>query len=117
MNFKDSQLQRCYDSNLLESGDSVSDCSSVRALIVTHDLFLMLEGAHSSRVHEVLAALLLPELRPELRRWYQRHGAQTDAAAVELREQLSQLAGEKLEQTDNLSRERESPPLKPKETI
>ena len=109
-NFKDSQLQRCYDSNLLESRDSVSDCSSVRALIVTHDLFLMLEGAHSSRVHEVLAALLLPELRAELRRWYQRHGAQTDAAAVELREQLSRLAGEKLEQIDNLSGERESSP-------
>jgi hypothetical protein len=106
MNFKDTQLQRCYDSNLLESGDSSSDCNSVRALIVTHDLFLMLEGAHSSRVHEVLAALLLPELRPELRRWYQRNDAQIDAAGLELREQLSQLAGEKLEQTDNPSRER-----------
>jgi hypothetical protein len=111
MNFKDAQLQRCYDSNLLGSDDSSSDCDSVRALIVTHDLFLMLEGAHSPRVHEVLAALLLPESRTELRRWYQRHGAQIDAAAVELREQLSQLAGEKLEQTDNLSRERESSPL------
>ena len=94
----------------MESGDCSADCSSVRALIVTHDLFLMLEGAHSSRVHEVLAALLLPELRAELRRWYQRHGAQTDAAAVELREQLSRLAGEKLEQIDNLCGERESSP-------
>ena len=110
MNFKDAQLQRCYDSNLLEPGDFASDCNSVRALIVTHDLFLMLEGAHSSRVHEVLASLLLPELRPELRRWYQRNGAQTDAAAVELRDQLSQLAGEKLQQTDNLSRERDPSP-------
>jgi hypothetical protein len=105
MNFEDTQLQRCYDSNLLKSGDSSSDCNSVRALIVTHDLFLMLEGAHSSRVHEVLAVLLVPELRPELRRWYQRHDAQIDTASVDLREQLSQLAGEKLEQTETPSRE------------
>ena len=110
MNFKDTQLQRCYDSNLLESGDSFSDCNCVRALIVAHDLFLMLEGTHSPRVHEVLAALLLPELRPELRRWYQQQDVQTDSATVELREQLNQLAGEKLEQTDNLSQEPEPSP-------
>jgi hypothetical protein len=110
MNFKDTQLQRCYDSNLLESGDSSSDCNSVRALIVTHDLFLMLEGAHSSRVHEALAALLLPELRSELRRWYQQQDVQTDSASVELREQLNQLAGERLEQTNNLCQESEPSP-------
>jgi len=117
MNFKDAQLQRCYDSNFLELDDSSGAPNPIRALIVAHDLFFLLEGAHSSRVHEAIASLLLPELRADLRRWYQRAGAQTDAAAVELREQLSQLAGEKLEQTDNLSRARESSPLKLKETI
>lgn len=110
VNFKDAQLQRCYDSNLLESGDSSEDRNPVRALIVAHDLFFLLEGAHSSRVHEAMASLLRPELRAELRKWYQREGAQTDAAAIELRNQLSQLAGEELEQTGNLSREREPSP-------
>jgi len=57
----------------------------------------MLEGQHSSRVHEVVDHLLLPELRAGLREWYQRPGAEKDSATVEFRTQLNQLAGEQLE--------------------
>ncbi len=97
MNFKDTQLQQCYDRNLVGAGDVSGDLCQVRALIATHDLFQMLEGAHSTRVHETVEHLLAARLRPELRRWYQRSGAETDSATVEFREQLSQLAGERLE--------------------
>ena len=49
VNFKDTQLQQCYDRNLLEAGDASGDLRQVRALIATHDLFQMLEGAHSTK--------------------------------------------------------------------
>lgn len=98
MNFNDPQLQKCYDSNLREAGNASEDLRQVRALVVTYNLFQMLEGAHSARVHETIEHLLSTPLRPELRRWYQRPGAETDFAAVEFRDQLSQLAGERLEQ-------------------
>jgi len=103
VNFKDTQLQKCYDSNLGEAGAASGDLRQVRALIATHDLFQMLEGAHSARVHETIEHLLSARMRPELRRWYQRSGAGTDSAAVEFRDQLSHLAGERLEITVEIS--------------
>ncbi|HKI68689.1 MAG TPA: hypothetical protein VKA67_03815 [Verrucomicrobiae bacterium] len=101
MNFTDPQLQKCYESNLAEAGSFPGEERQVRALIATHEVFLMFEGAHSSRVHETIEHLLLPGLRPELRRWYQRTDAEKDLSAVVLRDHLSQLAGEKLESTTN----------------
>ena len=97
MNFKDTQLQKCYDRNLGEAGDVSEDLCRVRALIATHDFYQMLEGTHSARVHETMEHLLSAQIRPALRRWYQRPGAGTDGATVEFRDQLSRLAGERLE--------------------
>lgn len=99
MNFRDAQLQKCYDSHLVGAGETTDGLCQVHALIATHDLFQMLEGSHSLRVHETIERLLSAELRPELRRWYQRPGAGTDLAAVELRNQLNSLVGEQLENT------------------
>jgi hypothetical protein len=97
MNFTDPQLQKCYESNFAEAGGFPDGLRQVRALIGVHDLFQMLEGPHSARVHETIWQLLLPKLRPGLRRWYRRSGADKDIAAVALRDHLSQLAGERLE--------------------
>jgi len=97
MNFKDTQLQECYDRNLAETNDSSEELRQVRALIATHDLFEMLEGIHSARVHETIERLLSPALRPGLLRWYQRSDARTDSLAVEFRDQLSDRAAERLE--------------------
>ena len=97
MNFTDPQLQKCYEKEFVEACDVSAKLRQVRALIAAHDLFQMLEGPHSSRVHETIWHLLLPKLRPGLRRWYQRAGAEIDPATVEFRDYLSQLAGEKLE--------------------
>ena len=69
----------------------------VCALIATHDLFQTLEGPHSVRVHETIEHLLSPGLRPVVREWYRRCGPELDRAAIEFRDLLSQLAGERLE--------------------
>jgi hypothetical protein len=97
MNFTDPLLQKCYESNFTQAGGFSSELSHVRALIAAHDLFQMLEGPHSPRVHETIEHLLLPGLRPVLRIWYQRSGAETNPAVVEFRDRLNQLAGERLE--------------------
>ena len=97
MNFTDPQLQKCYESNFTGAGGISDEVRQVRALIAVHDLFQMLEGPHSSRVHEAIEHLLLSGLRPELRRWYQRSGGDKDRSAVALRDHLSRLAGERFE--------------------
>src|SRR5216117_2343417 len=97
VNFTDSQLKYCYERNFAAVTDLSAELRQVCALIAAHDLFQMLEGPHSSRVHETLERLLLPGLRAGLRRWYQRSGGDKDPSAVALRDQLSRLAGEKLD--------------------
>jgi len=98
MNFTDPQLQKCYESNFVATDGSSSELRQVRALVAAHDLFRMLEGPHSSRVHETIWHLLLPKLRPGLRQWYQRSDVDKGPAADPLRDQLSLMAGEKLEE-------------------
>jgi len=95
--FTDVQLQKCYDQKFAEAKDSSELLRQVHALIGVYDWFQMLEGQHSSRVHEVIDQLLLPELRAGLREWYQRPGADTDSATIEFRTQLNRMTGEQLE--------------------
>jgi hypothetical protein len=103
VNFNDAQLQQCYGRYLVEAGDASGDLGQIRALIATHDFYKMVEGAHSARVHETIEHLLSAGMRLGLRRWYQRSGAEMDSAAMEFREQLSQLADERLEITTEIS--------------
>ena len=97
MNFTDRQLQKCYESNLAALPGFPSELRPISALMAAHDLFRLVEGPHSARVHEAIQQLLLPNLRQALRGWYRRPDAETDPEAIELREHLSGLAGEKLE--------------------
>lgn len=97
--FRDRQLQKLYDQSLSEAGDASEDLRQVRALIATHEVFQLFEGPHSVRVHETIEHLLSVEMRPGLRRWYQRPGAGTDSSTLEFRDQLSRLTGERLEIT------------------
>jgi hypothetical protein len=97
VNFADPQLQKCYDRSFAEADESSGELRRVGALIAAHDVFRLMEGPHSPRVHEAIEHLLLPTLRTALRSWYQRPGAETNPAATEFRDQLSQLAGEQLE--------------------
>jgi len=96
MNFTDPQLQLCYEKHFAEACDASPEFRQVRALIAAHDFFHMLEGPHSSRVHETIWHLLLPRLRWGLHCWFLRAGAETDPATIEFRDRLGQLAGEKL---------------------
>jgi hypothetical protein len=96
VNFRDPQLQECYDRNLPTSTGFSDEQRQVCALIAAHDFFQMVEGPHSVRVHEAVDHLLSPGLRPGLREWYRR-GSGMDQPAIQFRDRMSQLAGEKLE--------------------
>ena len=103
MTFQDIQLQQCYDVHLGKVGNSLGVLGPVYALIATHNWFAMLEGAHSTRVHETIDCLLSAEMRPALRHWYGRSGLEMDTIAIEFRNRLSRLAGERLESTEEIS--------------
>jgi hypothetical protein len=103
MDFTDQQLQKCYEKNFAVTGGHPEGQCQVRALIATYDVFQMFEGNHSARVHETMDQLLSLPLRPGLRGWYQRAGAEKDFGAHVLRDRLSQLAGEKLEGSTEIS--------------
>jgi hypothetical protein len=97
--FQDSQLQQYYDGHLGKVGNALGDLGPVNALIATYNWFAMLEGTHSARVHETIDRLLSTEVRPALRHWYGRSDLKMDSIEVEFRNQLSRLAGERLENT------------------
>ena len=97
MNFDDTQLQACFEHNFAEAEGASAEVREVCALIVTHDWFRMIEGSHSVRVHETIDHLLSPRLRSSLRDWYRRSSAKMNSTAIQLRDHLSQLAGERLE--------------------
>ena|ERR1051326_9423700 len=102
MNFTDRQLREYYERNFSEMTGCSDSVREVNALIATHDFFQMLEGSHSSRVHETMDLLLSSELRPGLRDWYRRSNAELNAAELAFRDQLNFLAGEKLECEESL---------------
>jgi hypothetical protein len=91
------QLQKCYDTHLAKGGNALGDLGPFHALIAMYDWFVMLEGTHSARVHETIEHLLSTAMRPALRHWYGRSGLEMDPVAIEFKNQLSRLAGERLE--------------------
>jgi len=95
--FNDSQLRHCCESNLEASGTPRDAAHQVVALQAVQKTSLILEGAHSSRVHETTDVLLVCELRPELCRWYQRENGDRNAAAVSFRKRLNPSPGKRLE--------------------
>ena len=97
VNLTDPQLRKFYEANFGTIAGFSDDLRQVSALIAAHDFFHMMEGPHSSRVHEAIEQLLSPDLRSGLRGWYQRCGAETNYASNDFRDHLSQLAGERLE--------------------
>jgi hypothetical protein len=96
MNFTDPKLKKYYETHFIEADGLPHEERQVHALMAVHDQSQKLEGPHSSGVHETIWHLLLPRLRAELRRWYQRPGADQHPTAAALRDHLSRLAGEKI---------------------
>src|SRR6185503_1822706 len=68
--FRDSQVQKCFERNMAEVADRSAQMSQVGALMAVCDMFRLVEGPHSPRVHEAIEHLLAPGLRPILRNWY-----------------------------------------------
>jgi hypothetical protein len=95
--FNDSELQRCYESNLADVGPEPGELSQIKVLLSVRAIFANLEGEHSARVHETVDHLLSPELRPALRRWYRLANSGLDTSGLKLRDDLNSLAGEQLE--------------------
>jgi len=95
MKFKDMQLQECYERNFVETIGFSDELRQVCAGLAVHDFFQMLEGPHSERVHETVQMLTSTDLRPALREWYKRWGADMNAAETAFRDHLSELTGER----------------------
>jgi hypothetical protein len=104
MNFTDTQVQACFELKLIDQASGISDdVRAVGALIATHDWFRMLEGSHSSRVHETLEHLLSPGVRPGLRAYYRRGRLDTNSSALAFKDHLSRLTGERFEKGEGLT--------------
>ncbi|HSU57614.1 MAG TPA: hypothetical protein VLT36_26465 [Candidatus Dormibacteraeota bacterium] len=96
VNFKDKELERVYELNFRAVKDSEGeDQRQICGLLAAFDWFRLIEGDQSPRVQEARDILLSAEMRPALRRWYRRFGNNMNPAAMELREQFTQLAGER----------------------
>ncbi len=72
------------------------DVRPVCGLLDGYDWFRRAAGEDSAQAREAIALLLSAELRPALRQWYQRCGSNMNPAALEFRQRLSDLAGERL---------------------
>ena len=94
MTFRDSELQRVYQFNFDCLQDPDEQQRQICGLLAVYDWFRLIEGQESPRVQEARELLLSAEMRPALRKWYRRCGADMNDAAIELREKLSALAGE-----------------------
>jgi hypothetical protein len=89
VDFTASRLKTSYEDNFNEFQTLSDEQRQVHALIEVHDLAQVLGGPDSAGVHEALWHLLLPRLRPELRRWYRHSDTDKRATTLLLRNYLS----------------------------
>lgn len=95
MKFVVSQLQQHVERVYAVETGLPEDQLPVCGLLDACQWFTLTEGEHSPRVREALTHLLSSELRPSVRRWYQRYGESMNPAAIEFRDRLAEMAGEK----------------------
>jgi len=98
MIFRDPQLQKHYERTVLIIQGLPPDQRPVCALLDAWYWFHLIEGDVSPRVSESIEHLLSAELRPALRTWYRRCGTGMNPAAIEFRDRLSSLAGERFDE-------------------
>jgi hypothetical protein len=96
LTFRDAQLQKRCERVISTARDCPPDQLPIHALLDACNWFRLIEGEESPRSAEAIELLLSPELRPALRDWYRRMGDDLNPFADEFREQLSELAGERL---------------------
>jgi hypothetical protein len=96
MNFSDPRVQECYNRNFTEVAGHSREKRQIHALMTVHAFYYFREGPGSSGVHESIWHLLLPKLRPELRRWFRCSNSVKNSDAVALRNYFSKFLREDL---------------------
>ena len=94
LNFRDPKLRQHYERTAAVVSDLPPEEVPVLALLDAWHWFQLIEGEDSPRAKEAVELLLLLELRPALRRWYQQPGSMNEGA-IRFRDRLSALAGER----------------------
>ena len=94
MTFRDQKLQKHVAGATVVITGLPDDQLPVCGLLDAWYWFRVTEGADSPRAAEAIEHLLSSELRPVLRRWYQRHRDDMNENAINFRDRLSELAGE-----------------------
>jgi hypothetical protein len=95
MSIKDDKL-RIHVERVVALMTSVpAETRPVCGLLDGYHWFSLTDGETSPQACEALRLLLSEELRPAVRQWYQGCGDKMNEAALELRERLSKLAGER----------------------
>ena len=96
MTFKHPEVQKHYERVIaLKVGGLPDSEQPVFALMDAYGWFRLIDGDQSAQLREISDLLVSDELRPALRSWYQRHRTVDSPVFSELREHLSQLAGER----------------------
>ena len=95
MTFRDTKLRKRFERVISTVQDCPPDQLAVCALLDACQWFRLIDGDDSPRSSEALELLLSPEPRPALRDWYRRMGDEMNPFAMDFRDQLSALAGEK----------------------
>jgi len=95
MIFRDPKLQQHCERAAAVVRGCPSEQIPVLGLLDAWYWFQLVEGQDSPRVAEAIEILLSQELRPALRQWYRDAGDDMNENALEFRDRLSQLAGER----------------------
>ena len=96
MIFSDPRAQECYDRSFAEFEGHSRESRQVHALMAVHEFVSVAQGPTSSGIHESIWYLLLPKLRPALRRWFQCSDSGKNSDAVALRNYFSKFLKEDL---------------------
>ena len=96
MKFSDPRVQACYRRSFAEVKGDSRERRQVDALMAVYEFVSVAQGTASLGVHETIWHLLLPKLRPELRRWFQCLDCGRNSDAVALRNYFSKFLKEDL---------------------
>src|SRR5262249_3713319 len=95
MIFRDAKLQARCERAAGKLVDYPPDHLPVAGLFDAWYWFYVTEGQDSPRAAEAVEHLLSPELRPALREWFKRWSEDMNENALQLRDRLGELAGER----------------------
>ena len=95
MTFRYTELQKRFERGVSLVQGQPPDQIPICALMDAWYWFRVTEGEDSPRAVEAIEHLLSQELRPALRSWYSRAGHEMNPAAIEFRDRLSEMAGER----------------------